>query len=290
MTECNKASCGKTEICYSSYGANKPYEDDVTDLYRLWTGKTLKEYITVAEHLIVARDGNKLVGAAQLIAVPDVVQGRMWGLVENVFVHPDYRRRGIGKELMRAVEIQAYYFQLAFIKLTSRKQGGQALYRSLGYREGVSFYKTIVENPPELVVGCISGYFDPLHGGHLDHSEEARKHCDILVAIAGTENQCDNKPSHNGEHFLSWDEKVRLLKKIGVSRVVPNIDTDGSCAKSILSVKPNVYIKGKGFTLQNIPKGEVEACNSIGCAILVGVGERLNESRRYWNKNNEEKK
>ena len=46
-------------------------------------------------------------------------------------------------KLMKFVEEQACIFGCEFIKLTSRKDEGKALYRSLGYMEGSSFRKDL---------------------------------------------------------------------------------------------------------------------------------------------------
>ncbi len=132
---------------------------------------------------------------------------------------------------------------------------------------------------------AISGYFDPIHGGHLDHIEKAKKLGDLLLVIAGTEEQCDTK--HKREwgiqcHFLSWTEKVKLLKCLGANFVVPNMDTDGACAKTLLSYKPDIYAKGAEYGLDSIPIAEVEACKQIGCEMVFGVGDRINRSSDFW--------
>ncbi len=132
---------------------------------------------------------------------------------------------------------------------------------------------------------AISGYFDPIHGGHLDHIEKAKKLSGFLLVIAGTEEQCDAK--HEREwgirgHFLSWSEKVRILKCFGADLVVPNIDTDGTCAKTLLYHKPNVFAKGAEYNLDNMPISEIEACKQIGCQIIFGVGDRINRSSDFW--------
>lgn len=129
----------------------------------------------------------------------------------------------------------------------------------------------------------IAGYFDPISEGHLSHIEAAKKLGGVLIAIAGTESQCDNKPSHHGKHFHSWEGKVRLLKKLGVDDVVPNIDLDGTCAETLRKIKPNIFAKGDEFGVEPLPQKEVDVCEEIGCKILYGIGKRLNHSSRYFN-------
>ena len=38
-------------------------------------------------------------------------------------------------------------------------------------------------------VGIVSGYFNPIHTGHLDYLEGARQECDILYVIVNNDHQ-----------------------------------------------------------------------------------------------------
>jgi spore coat polysaccharide biosynthesis protein SpsF len=142
-------------VIYCTSGGNLPIE--FVRIYEEWTGR-MPEIKTplVNSFLVIAKvddeDGkktgdwseyNKIVGAAQYIIIDDPVWRRRWALVENVYVAQNYRRQGVGTKLMKFVEDQAYLFGCDFIKLTSRKEAGKALYRSLDYEEGSSFYKKI---------------------------------------------------------------------------------------------------------------------------------------------------
>ena len=128
---------------------------------------------------------------------------------------------------------------------------------------------------------AISGYFDPIHEGHLDHILGAKKLGDVLIAIVGTEEQCDKK---HGSHFHSTKGRVCLLFKLGVDRVVLNIDKDGTCAETLRKVKPDIYVMGAEYTIDNLPQKEIDVCREIGCKIVFGVGKRLNRSSSYWEK------
>lgn len=86
------------------------------------------------------RNGN-VVGIADLILIDDHTIHRRWLLVENVFVEPEYRRQGVGIELMSAIEAKAQEVGCQGIKMMSgmERKEGHALYRALGYVEGLSF-------------------------------------------------------------------------------------------------------------------------------------------------------
>ena len=97
------------------------------------------ESIGVAQ---IRRD-NMVVGIADLILINDYAINRRWLLVENVEVKPKYRRQGIGTELMQTIEDKAQALGCQGMKVFSGKEReeGHALYRSLGYIEGLSFSK-----------------------------------------------------------------------------------------------------------------------------------------------------
>jgi cytidyltransferase-like protein len=119
---------------------------------------------------------------------------------------------------------------------------------------------------------------DPIHGGHLSHIQEAKKLGDWLVAIAGTEEQCRHK---HGDTFLSWQEKVDLLKALGADEVVPNIDNNNGspCSETLRVVRPQIFAKGEG---EIVPEVELRVCGEIGCKVIYGVGKRLNRSSKYF--------
>lgn len=123
--------------------------NEIGELYREWSGKGYSDKLLLwNSYFMGARDrdnGGKLVGCVQSIMIDDPFWGRRWCLVENVFVLPEYRNRGIAKGLMEKVEMFAKVFECQFIKLTSGfgKVEGHALYKSMGYEEGSSFKKAL---------------------------------------------------------------------------------------------------------------------------------------------------
>ena len=55
-----------------------------------------------ALHYIVARCEGKLVSTCALTIIPNLTRSaRPYGLIENVVTHPDYRRRGIGTQVLQ---------------------------------------------------------------------------------------------------------------------------------------------------------------------------------------------
>jgi len=114
------------------------------EFYREWTDHGYDA--SLIQHdcdNVIARIDSRIVGALQLIVIRDPYFNRKWGLVENVYVTPSARGLGVATQLMQTAEMSASLLGCEFIKLTSRKDDGKALYRSLGYEESSSFRKEL---------------------------------------------------------------------------------------------------------------------------------------------------
>jgi len=77
----------------------------------------------------------------------------------------------------------------------------------------------------------VSGYFNPLHTGHLDYLEGASRLGDYLIVIVNNDEQVRIKGSIP---FLSLKDRLRIVQALTcVGRSVASIDTDGSVVKTI---------------------------------------------------------
>lgn len=77
----------------------------------------------------------------------------------------------------------------------------------------------------------VSGYFNPLHGGHLDMIEEASKMGDSLVVIVNNDRQQLLK---KGKIILDEANRLRLMRALkGVDQVVLSIDEDPTIMKTL---------------------------------------------------------
>lgn len=94
----------------------------------------------------VWEENNRIVG--NLTMIPYYPLGKLYYLIANVAVHPDYRRNGIGRSLtIRAIE-QARNRRAHIIWLHVREENQIAyhLYQSLGFREDVRRTTWIMQN------------------------------------------------------------------------------------------------------------------------------------------------
>lgn len=112
------------------------------DFYKQWTGTFNKRLVQPNMHILVARE-HRIVGALCLIISDDAFWAIKWGLIENVFVLPEYRRQGIAKELMDRAETLARESDCQFVKLTTRKEDGIELYEALDYEQGRSYRRVL---------------------------------------------------------------------------------------------------------------------------------------------------
>jgi len=92
-------------------------------------------------HHFIAYANGIAAGSTTVVCVFDSVASCEWGLVENVFVLPKFRRMGVAAAMLSQIENDTKLWGLSYLKLTSRKPEAQALYRKLGWDEGCSFYK-----------------------------------------------------------------------------------------------------------------------------------------------------
>jgi len=80
-------------------------------------------------------------------------------------------------------------------------------------------------------VVAISGFFNPLHIGHIDYISAARNLGDFLIVIVNSDKQVDIKGS---VPFMDQDERLSIMNNIkGVDRAVISIDDDGSVCETL---------------------------------------------------------
>jgi cytidyltransferase-like protein len=80
-------------------------------------------------------------------------------------------------------------------------------------------------------VVVISGFFNPLHIGHIDYISAARNLGDFLIVVVNSDKQVEIKGS---VPFMDQDERLSIINNIkGVDRAVISIDDDGSVCETL---------------------------------------------------------
>ena len=128
---------------------------------------------------------------------------------------------------------------------------------------------------PEIVV-CTAGACDPLHLGHIEHFRKAKSLGTKLIHTLNTDGDVYRK---RGVVFMPLGQRFELLKAIRyIDEVVLCIDDDGTVARTLRFIRPNIFAKGGDRKPENMPANELEACKDIGCEIVYGIGDILGSS------------
>lgn len=124
------------------------------------------------------------------------------------------------------------------------------------------------------VIVCASGYFDPIHFGHVDYLRRAKALGDKLIVIVNNDKQAVLKKNFE---FMPFRERVEVVKSIRyVDEVFPSIDEDKTVCKSIEKIRPNIFAKGGDRTAGEIPEAEI--CKKLGIKIIDDLGEKIQSS------------
>ena len=110
-----------------------------------WSLESLELMLTEQASALVALEDGRVLGYVGMMCVLDE------GQIINVAVHPDARRRGVGRSLMQAAEAYAKERGIVFLSLEVRESNiaARSMYSSLGWEEqGIrkGFYSHPVEN------------------------------------------------------------------------------------------------------------------------------------------------
>ena len=126
----------------------------------------------------------------------------------------------------------------------------------------------------------VSGFFNPLHGGHLDLIESAAKLGDRLLVIVNTDAQQIEK---KGKVILDENNRARLRAALrDVDEVVIGIDPAGNHWPSTKTIEfvadkyaGNEIIFANGGDRPDpeaLPGPEAEMCRQKGVKMVFGVG------------------
>jgi len=125
-----------------------------------------------------------------------------------------------------------------------------------------------------MIKVCTSGYYNPVHVGHIECFAKAKALGDWLVVIVNNDAQVLLKGS---KKFMDENERCAIIKAIKyVDEVVLSIDTDKTICKTLEMIKPTIFAKGGDSTPQNVPEKDV--CERIGCQIIYGLGDKIQSS------------
>jgi cytidyltransferase-like protein len=134
-------------------------------------------------------------------------------------------------------------------------------------------------NTQTLVIA--SGYFNPLHMGHIEYLERSKELGDTLIVIVNSDHQIKLKGSKEFQNEL---ERLLIINSLRcVDYAVLSIDTDRSVNKTIELLKEKnsemetiLFANGGDQTLETIL--ERETCERLGIQLVDSLGEKIQSS------------
>jgi len=135
-----------------------------------------------------------------------------------------------------------------------------------------------MSRPKSIIV---SGYFNPLHKGHLELFEKAKASGDQLWVIVNSDLQRELKGS---KEFMNENERLIIVSAIGiVDKVLISIDKDKTQCATLADLADKYsgefelyFANGGDQNNHSIP--EVTVCKEKGIGLLEGLGEKVQSS------------
>lgn len=127
-----------------------------------------------------------------------------------------------------------------------------------------------------MKVVIVSGYFNPLHGGHIDMIEAAAAMGDQLIVVVNNDEQQLLK---KGKIILDAANRLRLMRALkGVDSVVLSIDDDATQVETLEMIAKQhpgddlIFANGGDRnSMATIP--ETDVCERFGITMRFDAGE-----------------
>ena len=127
----------------------------------------------------------------------------------------------------------------------------------------------------------VSGYFNPLHKGHLELFEKAKAYGDALWVIVNSDLQRELKGS---KEFMDENERLIIVSALWmVDKALISIDKDktqratlGDLADQYSGEYELYFANGGDQNNDSIP--EVPVCKEKGIGLLEGLGDKIQSS------------
>ena len=127
----------------------------------------------------------------------------------------------------------------------------------------------------------VSGYFNPLHKGHLEYFNNAKALCDELFVIVNNDYQRELKGS---KPFQNEQERLFIVSNIkAVNKAILSTDKDRTVCESIRLLANEygadynlAFANGGDQNNDTIP--EIPICKELGVALIDGLGQKIQSS------------
>lgn len=127
----------------------------------------------------------------------------------------------------------------------------------------------------------VSGYFNPIHKGHLEYINNAKAIADELFVIVNSDHQRELKGS---KAFQSEEERLLIIENIkAVDKAFISIDEDRTVCKTIEMIHREFskdyelgFANGGDQNNDTIPERPV--CEQLGISLIDGLGDKIQSS------------
>jgi|TARA_B100001059_G_scaffold146015_1_gene145955 D-beta-D-heptose 7-phosphate kinase/D-beta-D-heptose 1-phosphate adenosyltransferase len=127
----------------------------------------------------------------------------------------------------------------------------------------------------------VSGYFNPIHKGHLEYFNNAKSLADELFVIVNSDFQRDLKGS---KEFQIETERLLIVSNIkAVDKAILSIDRDRTVCATLKRIANEfgasydlVFANGGDQNNDTIP--ERPTCDAVGIALIDGLGDKIQSS------------
>jgi cytidyltransferase-like protein len=127
----------------------------------------------------------------------------------------------------------------------------------------------------------VSGYFNPLHMGHIEYFHLSKSKGDILIVIVNNDYQRKLKGS---KEFMQQEERLIIINELKiVDDAILSVDNDSTVKKSIekiyelFSAEFDLFF-ANGGDQNNDTIPEIEVCNKLGIKLIDGLGDKVQSS------------
>ena len=127
----------------------------------------------------------------------------------------------------------------------------------------------------------VSGYFNPMHKGHLEYFNSAKALADKLFVIVNNDHQRMLKGS---KEFQKEDERMIIISNIkAVDKAILSVDKDRTVCATIQMIAEKyshkfelTFANGGDQNNETIPERAI--CKRFGISLIDGLGEKIQSS------------
>ena len=127
----------------------------------------------------------------------------------------------------------------------------------------------------------VSGYFNPIHKGHIEYFNQAKALADELFVIVNNDSQRILKGS---KEFQKEQERIFIVSNIkSVDHCILSIDKDRTVIKTIEKISQDFgqqydlnFANGGDQNNNTIPERAI--CDQMGISLIDGLGDKIQSS------------